>query len=226
MYSPKLIETGWNNFFQSEKINKIIVDIDKKLARDYNSDVAICPSPDKVFSALFLTPLANIKVCIIGQDPYQVPGAAMGLAFSHTDAYNKIQPSLQNIYKELENCGFKSNDSSGNLTEWAERGVFLINTALTVQQGNSNSHSKHWTKFTEELLRYISNSCDHIVVFMWGKEAQKYSVYFNQIKHKLLMSPHPSGYSANTGFFGNKHFTKANAQLKLWGIKEIDWNLM
>lgn len=226
LFSPKLVETGWNNFFQYAGIKDIIVNLDKKLERDYNNKINIFPSPDKVFNALFLTPLSNIKVCIVGLDPYQTPGAAMGLAFSHTDAFGKIQPSLNNIYKEMESCGFKPNYDSGNLTKWSSQGVFLINTALTVQEDKSNSHTKHWKDFTKELLMYISNKCEHIVVILWGKAAQEQSVCFNQIKHKLLMSPHPSPYSASTGFFGSKPFIKANNHLKAWNIKEIDWNLI
>lgn len=171
----------------------------------------------------------DIKVVIIGQDPYPTPGAAIGLAFSHTDAYDKVQPSLKNIQKELKSDGFKCDDKSGDLTKWAEQGVFLINTALTVQEGKPGSHTKLWKDFTIQLFNELDNQ-PHLVIIMWGADAQKLGKKsFDTDKHKFIKSSHPSPMSANAktaDFFGSKPFTKANSYLKKWNLTEIDWNLV
>jgi uracil-DNA glycosylase len=149
----------------------------------------------------------------------------MGLCFSHKDDYGKIQPSLRNIYNELVDCGYKVNKRSGNLTKWAKEGVFLINTALTVRQGQPNSHSDQWKFFTEQLFKFLDVKIEHAVIMLWGNYAQKYGKYFGD-KHKKLLTSHPCPMSVNNGFAGCKHFIKCNEQLKKWGIKEIDWNLV
>lgn len=217
-------KSGWALFFVDRIEDKTIATINKFL-QDESKKCAICPEPKKIFNAMILTKLVDVKVIIIGQDPYHTPGAAMGLSFSHEKDCKKIQPSLQNIYKELISCGYKVNAKSGDLTKWAQQGVFLINTALTVQQGKANSHSKEWEKFTEKLFTFMNEKIKRSVVIMWGAHAQSYEKYFDATRHKMIKSPHPSPFSAHTGFFGSKPFVVCNNQLKKWGIEEIDWNL-
>lgn len=215
-------KSGWDRFFQARIADKTISNLNAFLQKEAE-EYFIYPPPDEIFNAMKLTSLQNIKVIIIGQDPYHTPGAAMGLAFSHKSDYGKLQPSLRNIYKELENCGYKVDKKSGDLTKWAKQGVFLINTALTVRQGQANSHSKEWIPFTEHLFKYLNSKLKHCVIIMWGSFAQKYTKYFGA-NHAKLMSSHPCPMSVN-GFLGCKHFIKCNDHLKEWGMKEIDWNL-
>lgn len=215
-------KSGWSPFFVDRIKDGIIPELNKFLQ---NEKCTIFPEPNKIFNAMVTTKLIDIKVIIIGQDPYHTPGAAMGLAFSHEDGHKKIQPSLKNIYKEVIACGYKVNPKSGDLSKWANQGVFLINTALTVQQGKPNSHSKEWVKFTEKLFSFINEKVKHSVVIMWGNHAQSYEKYFDSSRHKIMKSAHPSPFSANSGFFGSKPFIICNEQLKIWGMKEIDWNL-
>jgi uracil-DNA glycosylase len=219
-----LKETSWCSFFEGTL--PIIKKIDEKLIADYNDNITIYPKPNEVFNAMLYSPLADMKVCIIGQDCYHTPGAAMGLAFSHNDNYKKIQPSLKNIYKELIAEGYKVNTKSGNLVKWAEQGVFLINTALTVKKDEANSHCEYWREFTIELFKYISKECNHLVVIMWGNQAKSYKKYFDKTKHQFIISAHPSPLSATRGFFGSKPFTQTNKYLELWNMNPIDWNLI
>ena len=149
----------------------------------------------------------------------------MGLAFSHFPDRNKIQPSLKNIYKELESEGFKVNHESGDLTSWAEQGVFLINTALTVRQGEAGSHTLIWKGFTSALFEYLNERNDGMIIVMWGNVAQSYSELFDDEKHRKIMTVHPSPLSANRGFFGSNPFTKVNKMLTKIGKEVIDWNL-
>jgi uracil-DNA glycosylase len=217
-------KSGWAPFFESivaDKTLSILNDFLRKEAKEFT----IYPEPNKIFNAMILTKLVDIKVIIIGQDPYHTPGAAMGLAFSHEKDCKKIQPSLKNIYAELKSCGYKVNEKSGDLTKWAEQGVFLINTALTVRQGKPNSHSKEWESFTKKLFAFLNKNIKRSVVVMWGGHAQSYENLFDASRHKLIKSVHPSPLSAHSGFFGSKPFTLCNKQLKTWGIKEVDWNL-
>ena len=226
-YQDIFEESGWWNFFVGLIKNQTIAEVDKELTKDVKAGVVIFPPPEEVFNAMILTPLNDLKVVIIGQDPYHTPDAAMGLAFGHhNDRGQTIQPSLRNIYTELKDDGYDADRKSGDLSKWAEEGVFLINTALTVRQGQPNSHKGAWTYFTTQLLRYLSTTHEHLVVIMWGKHAQSHTELFDVQKHKLLSSVHPSPFSASNGFFGSKPFSKANAQLRRWKIEPVDWNLV
>lgn len=149
----------------------------------------------------------------------------MGVAFGHHSERQKIQPSLSNIYKELENDGFRVNRKSGDLTKWVEQGVFLYNTTLTVRQGQANSHRGEYDNFTNNLFSYLNRVHDHLVVIMWGSYAKSYKDVFDRKKHKGIVSVHPSPYSADKGFFGSKPFSETNKYLREWGKKPIDWNL-
>lgn len=218
---------GWWPFFEKfmndkQKMSKL----DNGLISEYKICPDIYPPPNQLFNTLLLTSLNNAKILLIGQNPYHTPDAAMGLAFSHTTGYKKIQPSLANIYKELKSCGYKINEKSGDLTKWAKEGVLLLNTALTVRKGDPNSQINIWKDFSGSLFKYISENCNHIVVIMWGNHAQNYAKIFNTKQHEHLKSVHPSPMSVNNGFFGTKHFVLANNKLKEWGLEEVDWNLV
>lgn len=219
----KLQKSGWDRFIY-ENINELN-SIDEKIKITTPHD-DVYPPCDKVFNALFLTSLNDIKVVIIGQDPYPSPGAAMGLAFSHTSSFNKIQPSLNNILKEVVNCGFKASFKTGDLSSWAKQGVLLINAFLTVEKGNPKSHGSLWIDFTERFLKFISKECDGLVIMLWGGEAQRLGKkWFNKEKHHILEAIHPSPMNGNS-FLGNKHFAKANLILKNSNRTEINWDVV
>ncbi|MBB6053098.1 uracil-DNA glycosylase [Armatimonas rosea] len=188
---------------------------------------AIFPAEDEVFNALTLTSLADVKVFILGQDPYPTRGHAHGLAFSVQPQVKPLPASLRNIVKELESDLGIGKPSSGSLIPWAKQGVLLLNTVLTVREGEANSHQKKgWEKFTDAVIRAVSAASTEPVVFiLWGKPAQKKEELIDASKHTILKSAHPSPLSANTGFFGSKPFSQANAALKAAGRTEIDWSL-
>ncbi len=233
-FSPTLLEhtikfiemTGiWSDFLNPLINNGCIKKISDLLEKEVKNKINIYPPVQEVYTAFDLCDCP--KVIIIGQDPYHTKGAAMGLAFGHHSTRNTIQPSLKNIYKELKSEGYACDMTSGDLTRWSfKQEVFLINTALTVQEGKANSHgSKVWGKFVEELFKFLNRSLENAVVIMWGKHAQSYSKFFNDKKFKKISSAHPSPYSARNGFFGSKPFSRANKYLKEMGMEEVDWNL-
>jgi len=184
----------------------------------------VYPSNDNIFRALELTPIEDVKVVILGQDPYHGEGQAHGLSFSVQKGV-KIPPSLRNIYKELNaDIGMDIPDH-GFLEGWAKQGVLLLNTTLTVEAGQAASHQgQGWEDFTDRIIEQI-NAQDRLVVFMlWGSHAQKKIDMINGQKHMVLTAPHPSPLSAHRGFLGCKHFSKANAFLKAHGQNEINWS--
>ena len=192
--------------------------------REYATQTVYPPSGD-IFNALHLTPLSDVKVVIIGQDPYHEPGQAHGLCFSVQKGV-EIPPSLQNIYKELhEDIGFKIPDH-GCLTPWAKQGVLLLNAVLTVRAHAAASHrGKGWEEFTDAIIREV-NKVDHPVVFLlWGSFARSKAAMLDNPKHLVLEAPHPSPLSAYRGFFGCRHFSKANAFLTEHGAEPVNWAL-
>jgi uracil-DNA glycosylase len=217
---------GWWEFFEEVLADGVLEKIDKTIIKEAKNGQVIFPPPHEVFNAVILTPLKNACVVILGQNPYHNKGAAMGLSFSHHNNHGKIQPSLNNIYKEVENCGYKVDWESGDLRKWSEQGVLLLNSGLTVKEGDANSHLDLWMeKFATLLFQFISRKCEHLVVFLWGAKAQKFDDCFNSHKHFKLKAGHPSPINTSGGFLGTKHFKKANEQLKKWKMEEIDWNL-
>ena len=189
------------------------------------SKVVVYPPSEDIFNAMHLTPLSNVKCVILGQDPYHEPGQAHGLCFSVKPDI-KIPPSLENIYKELhDDIGFAI-PNHGYLEEWAKQGVLLLNTVLTVQAHRAFSHrGKGWEQFTDAIIRTV-NEIDRPVVFLlWGKPAQEKKALLNNPKHLILEAPHPSPLSAYRGFFGCRHFSKANDFLMKNGETPIDWTL-
>ena len=185
----------------------------------------VYPAPDDIFNAFAFTPLSNVKVVIFGQDPYHEPGQAHGLCFSVKPDV-KIPPSLVNIYQELrEDCGCYV-PNNGYLKKWADQGVLLLNTVLTVRAHAANSHKNiGWEEFTNAAIRVLNEQDKPIVFILWGKPAQTKKAMLNNPKHLILEAPHPSPLSAYRGFFGSRPFSQANKFLMAHGIDPIDWQI-
>jgi uracil-DNA glycosylase len=183
------------------------------------------PPADRVFNALSLTPFDDVRVVILGQDPYHGAGQAMGLCFSVPPGV-PAPPSLQNIHSELETDLRLQRPSSGDLTPWAERGVLLLNAVLTVSPGKPASHAgKGWEPFTDRAIRELSERREGIVFLLWGRYAQQKGAVVDATRHHVLTAAHPSPYSASNGFFGCRHFSRANALLTSDGGGPLDWAL-
>jgi uracil-DNA glycosylase len=184
----------------------------------------VYPAPDEVFAALHLTPYADTRVVILGQDPYHGPGQAHGLCFSVRDGV-ALPPSLVNIYKELSDDLGIAAPRHGNLGAWARQGVLLLNTTLTVRAGSAASHQgKGWETFTDQVIRAV-NAKDHPVVFiLWGSHARRKRALLDA-RHVVIESAHPSPLSAHNGFFGSRPFSRTNEALQRAGLKPIDWRL-
>lgn len=195
------------------------------LAEETEAGKTLFPSEPLVFNALNSTPLANVKVVILGQDPYHGPGQAHGLCFSVAQGVPP-PPSLKNIFKEIhQDLGLPIPDH-GCLQSWAAQGVLLLNATLTVEQHNAGSHQRRgWERFTDRIIEQLSSHCDGIVFLLWGSYAQKKSLLIDERKHKILKAPHPSPLSAHRGFFGCKHFSQANAWLEAQGETPVDWGV-
>ncbi|MBQ6834350.1 MAG: uracil-DNA glycosylase [Lachnospiraceae bacterium] len=185
----------------------------------------VYPAPDDIFNAFAFTPLANVKVVILGQDPYHEPGQAHGLCFSVKPDV-KIPPSLVNIYQELrEDCGCYV-PNNGYLKKWADQGVLLLNTVLTVRAHAANSHKNiGWEEFTNAAIRVLNEQDRPMVFILWGKPAQMKKAMLNNPNHLILEAPHPSPLSAYRGFFGSRPFSKTNKFLVSHGLDPIDWQI-
>ena len=218
------MSSSWKDFFEKEKEKAYFRRLEEFLDNEYKNKV-IYPPRDLVFNAFSLCPLDKIKVVIIGQDPYHEPGQAMGLSFS-VPSTCKVPPSLKNIYKEVEDdCNEIFFNKDGDLTYLANQGVLLLNSILTVEQGKPLSHNiKEYEELYHNILKEL-DELDYPLVFMlWGGNAKKQSVYLKNPKHLVLCANHPSPLSANRGgFFGCKHFSKANQFLIQNGIEPIIW---
>ena len=186
----------------------------------------IFPKGAHIFNAFNLTPYDNLKVVIIGQDPYHGEGQAHGLSFSVLNG-QKIPPSLKNIFKEIESdIGVTMPANFGNLTKWASQGVLMLNSILTVRADEPSSHSKYgWTQFTDAVIKKISEEHNQIVFMLWGNFAKAKSNLINPYKHYILSAAHPSPFSADKGFFGCKHFSKTNSILIKNKLDPIDWKI-
>lgn len=185
----------------------------------------VYPPTGEVFNALHSTPYAEVKVMILGQDPYHGPGQAHGLAFSVRRGV-AIPPSLRNIHQELATDLGIEPPGHGNLQAWADHGVLLLNATLTVQAHRAGSHQKHgWETFTDEVIRAVSARDDHVVFILWGGFARKKKVLIDRSRHTVIESTHPSPLSAHNGFFGSKPFSRTNEALLAHGQPPIDWRL-
>lgn len=223
---------SWKTFLDDEFEKPYFKELAKFLHNAY-SIKTIYPPKQKVFRA-FSTDLNQIKVVILGQDPYHTPGAAHGLAFS-VPSGQPIPPSLKNIYKEIEDefiqtitkseyWEMKKRHESGDLTRWQKQGVLLLNNVLTVEAHLAGSHrGQGWETFTEDTIKYLSKNRKHLVFLLWGRDARNKAKLIDQTKHLVLEAPHPSPLSAYTGFFGCGHFVRCNNYLKAHGLTEINW---
>ena len=183
----------------------------------------VYPAPDDIFNAFAFTPLANVKVVIFGQDPYHDINQALGLCFSVQDGV-KVPPSLENIYKELNRDLGKPIPTSGNLTQWAEQGVLLLNATLTVQAHRAGSHQgKGWEEMTDAAIQALNNQRENIVFMLWGSYAQRKGLFIDRKRHLVLTAVHPSPLSAYRGFIGFGHFSQANTYLQQHGQTPINW---
>jgi uracil-DNA glycosylase len=219
------IEDSWKAALHAEFEKPYFQQIPLHLKTEKSQGKIIYPPGSLIFNAFNTTPLDRVKVVIIGQDPYHGPNQAHGLCFSVQKGVPP-PPSLVNIFKELkEDIGLPI-PNHGDLTHWAEQGVFLLNASLTVRAGEPMSHAKiGWAQFTDAVIQTISSTRKHAVFLLWGKFAQDKKVLIDETKHLILRSAHPSPLSAHTGFFGCKHFSKTNAYLVSQGIDPIDWTL-
>lgn len=191
------------------------------LEQEYSTKI-VYPDKENIYQAFDLTPFDNVKVVILGQDPYHGPNQAHGLAFS-VQPNAKFPPSLRNMYQELED-DIGCVRTSPHLQDWAREGVLLLNTVLTVRQGEAHSHKEiGWETFTDEVIQTVSQNLSNVVFILWGKPAQQKIKLIDTSKHFIIKAPHPSPLSAYRGFFGSKPYSKANDYLKSKGIQPINW---
>lgn len=219
-----MIGNDWDKeleiIWKSEGFNKFM----KIIQTEYDNKI-IYPAYDNIFEALKLTPYCNVKVVIVGQDPYHGENEAHGLSFSVLDGI-KLPPSLKNIYKELEDDLNIKPCISGNLTKWAKEGVLMLNSTLTVVKDTPNSHSKlGWSMFTDYIIKKINAKEEPVVFILWGNYARSKKEFITNPKHLIIESAHPSPFSARNGFFGSKPFSKTNNFLIKNNLKPIDWDL-
>lgn len=218
------IDPAWREALKAEFTADYFKDL-KQFLKKEKKQYTVYPPGNRIFAAYDHTPFDQVKVVIIGQDPYHGPGQANGLCFSVS---NGVQhpPSLANIFKELENdLGIPCPDS-GNLEKWARQGVLLLNATLTVRKFAPRSHQgKGWERFTNASIKAISENKRGIVFLLWGRYAQEKKAIIDQTRHHILETPHPSPYSAHKGFFGCRHFSTANKLLRDQGKEPIDWNI-
>ncbi len=219
------IEESWKEILKDEFSKVYFQQIVTFLKAEKVAGKIVYPPGPLIFNAFSKTPFANVKVVLLGQDPYHGKGQAHGLSFSVPDGVPK-PPSLKNIFKELEDDVGVQSPSSGNLEQWAMRGVLLLNASLTVRQNEAGSHSKiGWLQFTDTVISKLSEEKKGIVFLLWGKFAQDKQSLIDEAKHHVLKAAHPSPFSADKGFFGCRHFSKTNRLLASEGIDAIDWKL-
>jgi uracil-DNA glycosylase len=219
------IEASWKEILKDEFSKSYFQQIVLHLKTEKSQGKVIYPPGPFIFNAFNTTPFDKVTVVILGQDPYHGPGQAHGLCFSVQNGVPP-PPSLINIFKELHDDIGIDIPSHGNLTHWAEQGVFLLNASLTVRAGEPMSHSKiGWAEFTNEVIKKISELKKHVVFLLWGKFAQEKRILIDETKHLILRATHPSPLSASTGFFGCRHFSKTNEWLIRNGIDPVDWAL-
>lgn len=219
-----MIGNDWDSVLKEEFEKDYFSKIKDFVDEEYKTKTVYPPYED-IFNAFKFTPLSEVKVVILGQDPYHEPGQAHGLAFS-TPHGRPIPRSLKNIFKEINEEYSYPIPDSGCLESWAKEGVFLLNTVLTVEKGNANSHSKcGWQTFTDRVIEILNIRTQPIVFLLWGKQAEKKKELITNPNHLVLVTSHPSPFSARRGFFGSNHFRMANEFLKRNNVKEIDWRL-
>ncbi len=231
----KINKNSWSDLFENNIIKEKIDNINQELEKELellDNIIDIFPKPDKILNCFDLCDVEDVKVILVGQDPYInkfdingiVTPQAMGLSFSVPKGIN-IPPSLKNIYKELKD-DLNIENLHGDLTNWNKQGVLLLNRSLTVREGKSNSHKKMWNGFMEKVVEYINEKKSNCIFILWGNDAKKLKKLINNDKHLILEGTHPSPLGANKGgFFGGKYFSKTNEYLKIHKKKIINWKL-
>lgn len=219
------LQSSWLNHLSQEFNKAYMQDLKAFLQAEKQANKTIYPSGDLMFNALNSTPLDQVKVVILGQDPYHGPGQAHGLAFSVPPGI-KIPPSLANVFKEIKaDLGIENH--SGNLSQWAAQGVLLLNSVLSVEQAQAASHQgQGWEHFTDIIIEVVNQQCQHVVFMLWGAYAQKKGAHIDASRHLILKAPHPSPLSAHRGFIGCRHFSKCNAYLTKMNITPVNWGLI
>ena len=217
------IEPSWAKHLKGEFEKSYFVALTAFVKKEYQNGV-VYPSPKNIFRAFDLCPFENVKVVILGQDPYHGARQANGLAFA-VDEKKSVPPSLKNIFKEIESdLGKSLIHTNGDLSRWAKQGVLLLNATLTVRAHVAGSHQeKGWEQFTDAVIRALSEERAGLVFILWGNYAKQKGAHIDRSKHLVLEAPHPSPFSAFSGFFGCKHFSKANSYLAECGREPIDW---
>ena len=222
---PTQLDTQWLSHLKGEFEQDYMSRLSQFLRAEKALNKQIFPSSDDIFMALNTTPLAKVKVVILGQDPYHGSKQAHGLSFSVPHGV-RIPPSLRNIYKELATDVGCEIPLHGNLMQWAEQGVLLLNSVLTVESGNAASHQgQGWERFTDAVISVLNEQRNNLVFLFWGAYAQKKGQHIDRQRHLVLTSPHPSPLSAHRGFHGCRHFSQANDYLRDYGFTEIDWQI-
>ncbi|MFM7854246.1 MAG: uracil-DNA glycosylase [Flammeovirgaceae bacterium] len=216
------IDESWKQKLEQEFAKPYFLEVTNFVKSEYAS-TTVYPKPKEIFAAFDRCKFEDVKVVILGQDPYHGEGQANGLCFSVNEGV-KPPPSLINIFKEIQNDLGKPIPNSGNLLRWAEQGVLLLNATLTVRASSPGSHqNKGWEQFTDAAIKALSDQRENLVFILWGAYAQKKGEVIDRNKHLVILSPHPSPFSADRGFFGSKPFSKTNEYLRSKGLKEIDW---
>jgi uracil-DNA glycosylase len=218
-------EKSWTQALEKEFEKPYFKELMRVVDAEYeSSSEAIFPAQNQIFRALELCPLPNVQVVILGQDPYPTRGHAHGLCFSVEDTVRPLPKSLQNVFKEIEQDLGLAYPENGNLERWAKQGVLLLNSVLTVQEGQPESHSTlGWEKFTDAIIKELSIHREGVVYLLWGKKAEEKAKVVNALANLVLTAPHPSPLSAYRGFLGCGHFSKANSYLEGLGRKPIAW---
>ena len=217
------LSNSWLKYLQEELEKPYMAQLERFLEAEYGNKKIIYPEANNIFRALNILPVEKIKVVILGQDPYHGEGEAHGLSFSVRSG-TKLPPSLSNIFKELKTDCHVERTAGGDLSRWAEQGVLLLNSVLTVEKDKPGSHrNQGWEQFTDKIISVVNEHCDSVVFILWGSYAQKKAQFVNLEKHLVLESAHPSPLSSYRGFFGSKPFSRANEWLKSRHIKEINW---
>ena len=219
------LEASWRKRLQVDFDAEYMLELRDFLREQKLLGKTIYPSKDEIFAALNATPFDAVKIVILGQDPYHGPGQAHGLCFSVRQNV-PVPPSLRNIYKELAADINFLPPKHGCLNEWAQQGVLLLNSVLTVEENLAASHKdKGWEKFTDSIVSHLNDKAENIVFILWGNYAQKKGAMIDRARHLVLESPHPSPLSASRGFYGNHHFSKSNEYLRAHDVAAIDWQL-
>ena len=216
---------SWKKVAAEYGLKEILKPIRKKISEVSSKNKTIHPSSKDIFRAFELTPFENVRIIILGQDPYHGPNQANGLAFS-VNSEVRFPPSLLNIFKEYSTDLKLPTPKDGNLSAWAERGVLLLNSILTVESGSPGSHKDFgWEEFTNQIIKALSDKKTNLVFILWGSYAQSKKILIDSSKHFIIATPHPSPLSAHRGFFGSKPFSKTNDFLRKNKKEEIDWRL-